>query len=180
MGAIEMSVLDSNGPERVIWCEDGIAVAQVGGICVVIWRDAVVPHRFSKQASGLAEVVGSHPCQAGFLCVIEPTAKPPDDKLRRASQEMIQSHEERLCCTACVIEGTGFKAAVTRSVLASITLLIANRKAPISYFASVSEAGHWMNKIVPIASISQLATSVENLRAMLPPFETKRSYMARS
>ena len=175
-----MSVRDSNGPERVIWCDDGIAVAEVGGLCVVIWRDAVVPHRFSKQASGLAEVVGSHPHRAGFLCVIEPTAKPPDDKLRRASQEMIQSHEDRLCCTACVIEGTGFKAAVTRSALSSISLLIANRKAPISYFATVQQAGHWMNKLVPIASIPQLATSVENLRAMLPPLGTKRGDAARS
>lgn len=175
-----MSVSDSNGPERVIWCEDGIAVAEVGGICVVIWRDAVVPHRFSKQASGLAEVVGHHPHRAGFLCVIEPTAKPPDDKLRRASQEMIQSHEARLCCTACVIEGTGFKAAVTRSALASIGLLIANRKSPITFFAAVPEAAHWMNKFMPIASIPQLAASVENLRAMLPPLGTRSSDSARS
>src|SRR5260221_13926411 len=87
---------------RVLSSTDGIAIAEVEPVCVVIWRDGVVPARFEKQRAGLAEVVDRHPGVAGFLCIIEPTAKPPDDKLRRASTDMLLSHGDRLKCVACV------------------------------------------------------------------------------
>jgi hypothetical protein len=104
------------------------------------------------------------------MCVIEPTAKPPDDKLRKASSDMLLAHGEKLRCVACVIEGTGFKAAVTRSALSGISLLIMNRKAPISYFANTQAAAVWINGHVSLDSVQRLVAEVENLRGLLPPF----------
>lgn len=146
---------------------DGLAVAEVGRVCVVIWRDAVVRHRFEKQRKGLAEVVSNHPGQAGFLCIIEPSAKPGDDELRRASSEMVASHQDRLKCVACVIEGSGFKAAVGRSVLSGMALLLGNSSTPRSFFATVDGAVRWMAQHVSVDPVAQFSSGVDDVRRRL-------------
>lgn len=141
-------------------------------MCVVIWRDAVVLSRFEKQKQGLAAVVAQNPGKAAFLFVVEPTAAPPDERLRKASMQMIADHQGGLRCVAGVIEGTGFKASVTRSVLAGITLLLGKRDVPITYFSRVSEATRWVAEHV-VVDPTQLATAVESVRSRLSPFERK-------
>lgn len=140
-------------------------------MCVCIWRGAVTPASFERQRSALAEVVDLHPGGAGFLCIIEATATPPNDALRRASVEMLASHGNRLKCVGCTIEGTGFKAAVTRSVLSGMALVFANRKTPVSFFANVSDTVAWMSDWLPrgatvnaVAAVAELRRSVPTLR----------------
>lgn len=153
-------------------CGDGLAVAEAGPVCVVVWRSAVIVPRFEKQKAGLATVVANHPGKAAFLFVVEPTAAPPDEALRKASTQMVASHGDRLRCVAGVIEGTGFKAAVTRSVLSGMTLLLGKREVPVSYFARVGEASRWVSEHV-VVDARELATAVEAVRARLDPFERK-------
>lgn len=164
-----MSLVSST---RILQCGDGIAVAEIGPVCVVIWRDAVVRSRFEKQKQGLAAVVEKNPGSAAFVFVVEPTAAPPDEQLRKASMQMIADHQERLRCVAGVIEGTGFKAAVARSVLSGITLLLGKREVPISYFAKVGEATRWVSQQVVVDPL-QLATAIEAVRSRLDPLERK-------
>jgi hypothetical protein len=153
-------------PTRVLNCGDGIAVAEVGPVCVVIWRGAVTRERFNTQRTALAAVVGRHPGKAGFLCVIEPTAVAPDDELRRASAAMIASHRGQLLCLATVIEANGFKAAVVRSVAAGIALIASNHEVPLQYFPNVDPAAAWMSKHVAI-NPPELVASVESIRSRL-------------
>ncbi len=167
-----MAVVTALNATRVLFCGDGLAVAEIGPVCVVIWRDAVTRSRFEKQKAGLAEVVARHQGEAGFLCIVEPTAAPPDDQLRRASTEMIESHENRLKCVAGVIEGSGFKAAVTRSVMSGMALLLARRQAPVQYFARVDIAARWMAKLIGVDP-PQFVAGVEALRARLAPVVRK-------
>jgi hypothetical protein len=135
---------------HILDCGDGLVVAEVGPVCVVVWRDAVTRVRFERQRNGLATVVAHHPAKAGFLCIIEPTCAPPEDELRRASADMIVSYRGRLRCLGTVVEARGFKAAVARSVLGSITLLAGNRGVPLRYFAGVEVAVRWMTEYVAI------------------------------
>jgi len=154
---------------RVLHCGDGLAVAEVGPVCVVIWRDAVTRVRFEKQREGLAEIVERHPGKAGFLCVIEPTAEPPDDELRRASGLMVASHRGRLKCLGTVIEAKGFQAAVVRSVLAGMTLLAGHRGVPLQYFSSIDRAALWMtqhSEIEPRAFLRAVAAVRSSLDAV--------------
>jgi hypothetical protein len=155
-------------PVRLLHAGDGIAIAEIGPVCAVIWREAVVKSRFDLQATGLAEVVKRNPEGACFLCVVEPTAAPPDDKLRAASVQMVASHGERLKCVACVIEGTGFRAAVGRSVLSGMVLLFGQRKTPLSFFANTSTATQWMGKFVKLNPID-VVRNVETVRKQLAP-----------
>jgi hypothetical protein len=152
--------------------EDGVAVGELGRVCVVIWRDAVVEHRFERQQAGLADVVRRHRDGAGFLCVIEPTAAPPNDRLRRASIKMVESHGESLRCVAVVIEGEGFRAAITRSVISGMLLLLHSRT-PVRVFSRVGEAVGWMQGHIRITRPETVMTDVEELRSQLDPFQDR-------
>lgn len=115
----------------------------MGCVCVVIWRGAVTPPTFEKQRASLALVVKNNPAGAAFICVIEPTAKPPSDTLRRASVEMISSHKSVLRANAVVVEGQGFSAALTRGVISGMRLVF-REDTPSKVFASVAEAATWV------------------------------------
>ena len=87
----------------------------------------------------------------------------------KASTEMVSSHGDRLKCVACVIEGNGFRAAITRSALSTMALFLTNRKAPVSYFANTQSAIRWMTAHMLINSSAHLVSEVERLRALLAP-----------
>jgi hypothetical protein len=154
---------------RLLYADDGVALGEVGHVFAVIWRGEVTAPRFEAQRAGLAEVVSRHPRKAGLLCVVEPSSTGPDEKLRRASAQMLESHGDLLACAAAVIEGKGFKAAGSRSALSAITLLYARRKAPISFFSNTQAALTWMHRHVPIDSVASAARSVESIRSSLGP-----------
>jgi hypothetical protein len=160
------------GSIRILHSSDGVAVGEVGPVCIVIWREAVIKARFDRQVAGLAEVVKRNPEGTCFICVVEPTATPPDDKLRKASVEMVASHGEKLKCVACVIEGTGFRAAVGRSVLSGMALLFGRRETPLSFFANASAAARWMAQYVKINPL-EVAKSVETIRKALAPVQAR-------
>jgi hypothetical protein len=152
---------------RLIHCDEVVAVAESGPMCVVVWRGPVTTRPFERQRAGLASVVDRHADGAGFLCVVEPSAKAPDDALRRASSQMIQTHRDRLKCVACVIEGEGFKAAINRGALAGMALLLDKRKYHVGVYATVDQAIPWINSQLPSPSAPDLGSTVAYLRACI-------------
>jgi len=152
---------------------DGVVVGELGRVCVAIWRGAATQERFEHQRAGLAEVIRNHPDGAGFLCVIEPTSAPPNDRLRRASIEMITSHGELLKCVAVVIEGEGFRAAIARSVLSGMRLIFRQNKPPASAFSKVGEAVGWMQRYVRIVVPELTLSGIEELRSLLDPVDER-------
>jgi len=155
---------------KVVRVCDGVAVGEVGNVCVVVWRGPVTRARFDAQRDGLSEVMHGHAEGVGFMCVIEPTAKPPNDELRRASAEMIRSHQPELRCIACVVEGSGFVNAVSRSALSGIALLLGTRKVPFSVFGTIAAATTWMVPHIDMRDAAALARHVESIRAELAPW----------
>jgi tRNA A-37 threonylcarbamoyl transferase component Bud32 len=154
---------------RILHCADGVAVAEVANVCVVIWRGAVIRSRFELQRSGLAEVVKRHPDGAAFLCVVEPTAIAPNDELRKASSDMVACHGAQLKCVGCVIEAAGFLAAIHRGATTAMLFFLRRRSAvPVSFFANARDAVRWMRRYIPIASTDELMSAVEHIRARLP------------
>jgi hypothetical protein len=152
-------------PLRVFYRDRDIVVAEADALCVVVWRGAVTKYPFEKQRAGLAAVVEKHPGKAGFLIVIEPSCKPPDDDLRHESTAMLESHGNRLTCVGVVVEGEGFRAAITRGVLSGMVLLMRNRKSPISFFSNVRSTAKWMSTHVEIPSVDYVASIVEEVRS---------------
>jgi hypothetical protein len=151
---------------RVIYSDASLAVGEIGRFFVAVWRGDVTRQRFEKQRWGLTEVVQRHPRGIGFLCVIEPSSKPPDSELRRASVEMVEEHGDRLRCVGLVIEGTGFATALVRAGISSM-LLLHRKRSPLADFASVTSAVGWMSQYVPVDAGTDLVALVEELRAAM-------------
>jgi cellobiose-specific phosphotransferase system component IIC len=151
---------------RLFHCADGLAIAQIGPVCVAIWRSRSVFSRFEIQRAALDACVQQNPGNVSFLCVVEAGSEPPDDDVRKASSKMITDHGTNLRCTACVIEGAGFRAAITRSVLSGMLLLI-RKSTPIKMFESVPFAAQWIETEVPASAALYLAGQVELLRRKL-------------
>jgi hypothetical protein len=155
---------------RLLSIERDLTVAQVGVVCVALWRGAVTRALFDRQRSGLTEVVDCHPEGAGFLCVIESTAKPPEDtELRRASAQMIMDHGDRVKCVACVVEGNGFRSAINRGALTGMVLLQRGKLPPLNIFANVPDATSWFARHLRGHSASDLTSAVGLIRSRVSP-----------
>ena len=141
-----------------------MVVGKLGHVCVAIWTTKPTPALFDWQRSALADVVQRHPGRALFMCVISSKADPPDQEVRDASTKMIAGHEQRLAGCVCVIEGSGFRAAITRTVLTGITSVL-RTPCPFGFVESV-QAGHdWLGKHSPRGSLTDLVEAVARARA---------------
>lgn len=159
------------GPVRLLHVGPGLALAEIDHVCVAIWRSAVTKHLFNWQHFCLTEVVQRHPKGTAFVCIVEPGCAPPDEELRRASVDMIAEHESRLRCVAVAIEGEGFRAAITRTVLSGMMLLLPNRRVPVSYVSSVGTAAEWVSRHLPLRSTDMFVSAVEEVRARIGEHE---------
>ncbi|HVJ21378.1 MAG TPA: hypothetical protein VM686_38465, partial [Polyangiaceae bacterium] len=150
----------------VTHASNGLLVGAIGPVCLAIWRTKPIPVLFEVQRLGLASAVASAPGRAAFLCVVESEADPPDQAVREASAAMISDHGTRLAVCACVIEGSGFRAAITRTVLTGMAL-IARNAAPTRFFDSVTLASGWLGERLGQGRECGLAEQVELARKRL-------------
>lgn len=157
---------DASSRVITMHCGDGIAVAEVGPVCVVIWRDEVTPARFARQSAGLARVVAHHPAAAAFLYVVEPHVQPPSEEMRKASSAMVKAHQGRLKSVGGVIEARGFMGALTRSVLSGMATLVGRQHPALAFFANVNEAAKWLSQHVQLDPHA-LELGVADLRGQL-------------
>ena len=126
---------------RVLSNHDGLGIAELGTACLVLWRSPVVTERFERQRAALEAMVRRYPARAGFVCVVEANVPVPEDKFRKASIQLVSKLGAKLSCVVCVIEGSGFRAAATRSVLSGMALLLPNRGTNVRFAATASDAG---------------------------------------
>lgn len=152
---------------ELIDVRDGVALGQLGPLCIALWRDEVTHPRFGRQATALSKVVAAHRGNAGFLCIIEPDSKPPNEELRRASASMIEGHGADLAFVAAVIEGTGFRASIVRSVLTAIALFLPRKKTKVRYFSNVMDAAQWGREQADMPPAQEIVARVQALRAGL-------------
>jgi hypothetical protein len=155
---------------RLLKKGDGIVVAEFGDVCLAVWRRDSTLHRFNVQRAGLDAVVERNPDGVVFFCVVEPTSGPPNEDVRKASSRLFDSHGSKLRAIAMVIEGTGFRSALVRSVASGIVMLMGSRTTPISYFATIEAGAQWAEQFVSIGSIKNFKRNVEQIRANLDPF----------
>lgn len=150
---------------KVMFSGDGLVMAELGGVSIAIWRRKPNRELFEIQKKSLDEVVAKNRGKAAFVCVVEPTSEPPDDDIRKAASLMISAHEKNLKCVALVIEGTGFRSAITRTVLSGIVMLIRS-PAPIKFFDIPKSACIWVATQLPAAR-DGLLEEIEALRGLL-------------
>jgi hypothetical protein len=157
-----------DGTPPILHVGDGLAVSRIGLVCVAVWRKDSTVERVKKQGEGLARVVGQAPGRAGFLCVVEENSAPPNEEARRASARMLEEQGDRLRAAAVVIEGSGFRASIVRSVASGIVWLARRQsKTPVSYVATVDAGAKWLADYVDIGSQEAFVREVELTRAAL-------------
>jgi hypothetical protein len=154
---------------RLLKKGDGIVVAEVGPICVAVWRKDSTRTRFTLQKAGLDAVIGRSPGGGAFFCVVEPTSGPPNEDVRKASSKLFESHGRDLRAIAMIIEGTGFRSAVVRSVASGIVMLMGSRNTPISYFATIEAGAKWLQQYIDVGPIPSFKMKVEQVRSFLDP-----------
>ena len=165
----------TNARERLVYADEGVSVGEVGDIAIAIWRESVTRSRFKHQAQGLASVVARAPGACGFMCIVETACRPPEEDMRRASVEMLNLHGTRLPMLACVIEGDGFRAAVTRSVMAGMAMIAGSRHLKINAFGSVTAASTWLASSNRFGPLTGLPAAVERLRGQMPTPAAQRA-----
>jgi hypothetical protein len=141
----------------------GLLMGSIGRVCLALWKGKPTPELFEIQRATLAVAVANRPGEVLFLCVITSTSDPPDEAERKASATMVTSHGKDLAACACVIEGTGFRAAVTRTVLSGISLLI-RTPIPLRFFDSVTTASEWFENLARPGELRGLSSQVELAR----------------
>ena len=159
-------VSQSTGELDVKYRAGGLLVAMIGPVCLALWRSKPTPELFEVQRSLLHAAVARQPGKTAFLCVVEPKAEPPDEAERKASAQMITSQGENLAGVACVIEGNGFRAAITRTVLSGVVFMI-RTPSPIKLFDGVRVAAPWLARWVGRSALPDLEREVERGRALL-------------
>ena len=142
---------------------DGLVMATLGPISIALWKSKPTRLLFEIQRTELAKVVDAHRGTAAFVCVVQEGTPDPDEDVRKASSEMIAGHGASLAGVACVIEGSGFRAAITRTVLTGIVLL-ARAPAPTKFFENVQGAATWLGTRIGKERVAGLADSVARLR----------------
>ena len=150
----------------IISAGDGLGIAEVGSVCLVVWRRAVVHQTFLRQRAALEALTARHERRVGFVTVIANDTPPPDDEIRKASIEMITKAADRLACVACVIEGSGFRAAATRSVLSGMAMLLPKMPTELKFVANIRAAGDFVAPRCDVAS-EALCHAHEALRELL-------------
>jgi hypothetical protein len=151
---------------RVIWRDAGVVVGEIENISVALWRGEVTRGRFEAQRVGLEHVVRTR-IDAGFLCLVEPSAPLPNQEMVRASADMIAIHRPKLRYVACVIEGDGLRAGTVRAILNVMRMLITG-KVHYDYFATVPDAAKGFARNLPPCPVAAFVRGVEELRAAFP------------
>lgn len=147
--------------------DDAFGVVHVGRVCIALWRGEVTLARVLLQRAELLRAVSKHRDGAAFICVVEPGASPPGASMRKASIDMINELGARLRCVACVIEGSGFRAAATRSALSGMALLLASRSMKLKFSSTVPEICPWVERHCEGASLESITGAYTQLREHL-------------
>lgn len=147
----------------------GLLMASIGPVCLALWRCKPTQQLFEIQRDELAAAVAQNPGRQLFLCVVEHQSPPPDHDIRQASSDMITGHGSSLAGCACVIEGTGFHAAITHTVLSGIAHAI-HSPSPLRFFESTSSACSWLEALATSTPPAPLVEHVEHARARLHAF----------
>jgi hypothetical protein len=151
---------------EITHCADGLLMAVLGPVCIAFWQTKPIPRLFQIQRAHLAKAVARNPGKVAFLCAVAEKAPPPDEPERAASAAMINGHAARLAAVACVIEGSGFRAAITRTVLSGMVFVIRS-PSPIRMFETVGLATPWLRTRLADDAVLALPVQFELARSKL-------------
>lgn len=144
------------------------AIGSWRNIFIVSWRCNTTLDASNEVAEVCATFAAGHAEGIGLLTIIEDTAPPPPGKVRSRIAEFL-GQADYIKASGVAMEGSGFRAATVRSVVAGLSML-ARQPFPHKVFRDAHEALSWL---VPelakctsvVISVAEAEQSVVNFRA---------------
>ena len=102
-------------------------IVLMNGWMAIGWYGAVTREGIEVWHEALARVDRETEGKIGMVTCVRESSPPPDGEIRRAAAQIL--FNDALAVSMLVFEGTGFRAAIVRSVLAMMFTLGKNKKA---------------------------------------------------
>ncbi len=155
---------------RVIEVDEDHVMGTWAEFLIMVWRVKTLLPAVQRAKLVMRELAKAHPNGIASLAIVEQTALPPEQDVRRELSALLSGGAGHVKSSSVVHEGTGFKAATVRGVVTALSMF---GKLPFPHVihATVSESAEWHMKNLqkPTAGISArgLCQAVDDLRNAL-------------
>jgi hypothetical protein len=159
---MEATILESDG---------GLALASIGAVYISILRTPLTVDGVVLMARHSKRLYEARHGKSASIAIIEPSAaSAASAEVRERSAELAKAHP--ILGAAIVIEGSGFRPAATRTLVAGM-YLVTKKAYPHKIVSTAEEGAAWLVPILGQSGIEQSAdaivAAVAETRAMLTP-----------
>jgi hypothetical protein len=149
--------------------DDRIALASCGAVYISVLRKPLTVDGLQRMARESKRIYELYRGKCVSLAVIEPSAAAAaTTEVREGSAELARAH--RILGAAIVIEGSGFRPAATRTLVAGM-YLVTKKEYPHKIVSTPLEGAEWLVPILAQVGVTQSAddmvTAVETARAAI-------------
>ena len=150
-------------------CDDRIALASCGAVYISLLRKPLTLDGVARMARQSKRMFELHHGKVVSIAVIEPSAADAASKeVREKSAELARAHP--ILGAAIVIEGSGFRPAATRTLVAGM-YLVTKKEYPHKIVSTAAEGAEWLVSILAQVGVTHSAhdmvAAVEAARAAI-------------
>lgn len=144
-----------------------LSLATWGDAFLLIWHHNTTVTGVSTLERTLNAFAAERPNGIGLITVVEESAPMPPSDARDVLAQFLERASSHIKVSSVAFEGSGFRAAAVRSVVAGLTM-VARQSYPHKVFATVEEAMTWMAPQMPSPTTAkELSETVAATRAAL-------------
>lgn len=149
--------------------DDRLALASCGAVYISVLHQPLTVEGLAHMTHHSARMFELHQGRCASLAVIEPSAAAAASKeVREKSAELARAHA--ILGAAIVIEGSGFRPAATRTLVAGM-YLVTKKEYPHKIVSTTSEGAEWLVPILAQAGIkhstADIVAAAEKARAAI-------------
>ncbi len=139
-------------------CDDRIALASCGAVYISLLRKPLTLDGVARMARQSKRMFELYHGKVVSLAVIEPGAADAASKeVRDKSAELARAHP--ILGAAIVIEGSGFRPAATRTLVAGL-YLVTKKEYPHKIVSTAAEGAEWLVPILAQVGVAQSAADM--------------------
>jgi hypothetical protein len=156
----------SSGLFEVYSVDSGHCIGRYDSVLICIWRETPTLAALETVRRVFTGMIEMRPGGAGVLGVAQDGMPTMGTDERRATSTMFADVGRYAYYVATVVEGDGFWASTSRSVMTAISI-VAHRPCPLRIFRQVNEAAEWQTRFPGAVAVPLLCDAVERCRALM-------------
>jgi hypothetical protein len=138
--------------------DDRIALASCGAVYISVLRQPLTLDGLERMTRHSKRLFELHQGKCASLAIIEPSAAAAaSPEVRAKSAELARAHA--ILGAAIVIEGSGFRPAATRTLVAGM-YLVTKKHYPHKIVSTPAEGAEWLVPLLAQAGVTQSATDI--------------------